>query len=75
MEKIEKAIKVLAQLSEDHMCDGLSEEESNFVLTYNISVPLAWLVENGDALATERGNEQILNAYNAYITEFGGNNE
>ena len=75
MEKIENAVKVLALLNEDHECGLLPEEESQFVLTHNIAIPLAWLIENGFALATEQGNEEILDIYNDYMENFGGNNE
>ena len=75
MEKIEKAVKVLALLNEDHACGGLSEQESQFVLTHDIAIPLAWLVEYGYALATEAGNEEILGIYDNYMETFGGSNE
>ena len=75
MDDIEKAVKALARLSEDQMWDGLSENENKFVNTYDIAIPLAWLVENGYAVATERGNQNMLYVHTSYRNEFGGNNE
>ena len=75
MEKIENAVKVLALLNEDHECGLLPEEESQFVLTHNIAIPLSWLVEYGYALATEEGNKEILDIYDDYMENFGGKNE
>ena len=75
MEKIEKAVKELAQLVEDQMFDVLSEEENKFVNTYDIAIPLAWLVEYGYAVATEQGNQNMLYVHKTYTEEFGDNNE
>ena len=75
MDEIEKAVKTLAELSEFQMSGALSEDENDFVLTHDIAIPLAWLIENGFALATEAGNADMLVVYNAYIKNFGGNNE
>ena len=75
MDEIEEAVKTLAELSEFQMSGALSEDENDFVLTHDIAIPLAWLIENGFALATEAGNTDMLVVYNAYIKNFGGNNE
>ena len=72
MDEIEKAVKTLAQLSEFHLSGVLSEDENDFVLTHDIAFPLAWLIENGFALATEAGNADMLGVYNAYTKNFGG---
>ena len=75
MDEIEKAVKTLAELSDFQMSGVLSEDENEFVRTHDIAIPLAWLIENGFALATEAGNADMLVVYNAYIKKFGGNNE
>lgn len=75
MDEIEKAVKTLAELSDFQMSGVLSEDENDFVLTHDIAIPLAWLIENGFALATEAGNADMLVVYNAYIKKFGGNDE
>lgn len=75
MDEIEKAVKTLAELSEFQMSGALLEDEIEFVLTHDIAIPLAWLIENGFALATEAGNADMLVVYNAYIKKFGENNE
>ena len=75
MDEIEKAVKTLAELSDFQMSGALLEDEIEFVLTHDIAIPLAWLIENGFALATEAGNADMLVVYNAYIKKFGGNNE
>lgn len=75
MDEIEKAVKTLAQLSDFQMSGALFEDENEFVLTHDIAIPLAWLIENGFALATEAGNADMLVVYNAYIKKFGENNE
>ena len=71
MDEIEKAVKTLAELSEFQMSGVLSEDENEFVRTHDIAIPLAWLIENGFALATEAGNADMLVVYNAYIKKFG----
>ena len=75
MDEIEKAVKTLAELSEFQMSGVLSEDENEFVLTHDIAIPLAWLIENGFALATEAGNKNMLVIYDAFMENFGGNNE
>lgn len=72
MDEIEEAVKTLAELSEFQMSGVLSEDENEFVRTHDIAIPLAWLIENGFALATEAGNKNMLVVYNAYIKNFGG---
>lgn len=72
MDEIEKAVKTLAELSDFQMSSALFEDEKEFVLTHDIAIPLAWLIENGFALATEAGNADMLVVYNAYIKNFGG---
>lgn len=75
MDEIETAVKTLAELSDFQMSGVLSEDENEFVRTHDIAIPLAWLIENGFALATEAGNADMLVVYNAYIKKFGGNDE
>lgn len=75
MDEIEKAVKTLAELSEFQMSGALLEDEIEFVLTHDIAIPLAWLIENGFALATEAGNADMLVVYNAYVKKFGESNE
>ena len=75
MDEIEKAVKTLAKLSEDQLWGYTSDEENAFIEEWDTGVPLAWFIENGFALATEKGNQHIMDAYNAYTAEFGGNNE
>ena len=75
MDEIEKAVKTLAELSDFQMSGVLSEDENEFVLTHDIAIPLAWLIENGFALATEEGNTYMITVYNAYVKKFGENNE
>ena len=75
MDEIEKAVRTLAQLSEDRMVGVLSDEENEFVHTYDIAIPLAWLVEYGYAVATEQGNQNMLYVHKTYTAEFGDNNE
>ena len=75
MDEIEKAVKTLAELSEFQMSGVLSEDENEFVRTHDIAIPLAWLIENGFALATEAGNKNMLVIYDAFMENFGGNDE
>lgn len=75
MDEIEKAVKTLAELSEFQMSGVLSEDENEFVRTHDIAIPLAWLIENGFALATEAGNKNMLVIYDALMESFGGNDE
>ena len=75
MDEIEKAVKTLAELSDFQMSGALFEDENDFVLTHDIAIPLAWLIENGFALATEAGIADMLVVYNAYIKKFGENDE
>lgn len=75
MDEIEKAVKTLAELSEFQMSGVLSEDENVFVRTHDIAIPLAWLIENGFALATEAGNKNMLVIYDAFMENFGGNDE
>ena len=75
MDEIEKAVKTLAELSDFQMSGALSEDENEFVRTHDIAIPLAWLIENGFALATEAGNKNMLVIYDAFMENFGGNDE
>lgn len=75
MDEIEEAVKTLAELSEFQMSGVLSEDENEFVRTHDIAIPLAWLIENGFALATEAGNANMLAVYDAFMENFGGNDE
>ena len=47
MDEIEEAVKTLAELSDFQMSGALLEDEIEFVLTHDIAIPLAWLIENG----------------------------